>query len=53
MQRGNGIQKTSGRPIAVHVDRAGEYWICDTNVDLSGDLRAQGCVPHSEVHLVK
>jgi hypothetical protein len=50
---GSGIYKTSGRPIKVHVDQAGEYWICDANVDPTGDLRGQGCVPHSEVHLVK
>jgi streptogramin lyase len=51
---GNGIRKTSGRPIKVVVDPRGEYWICDKNVDLRGhDFRRAGCAPHSEVHLVK
>lgn len=51
---GRGIQKMSARPIKVMVDQAGEYWICDAHVDPSkGDFLAQGCTPHSDVHLVK
>jgi len=51
---GNGIRKTSGRPIRVVVDSQGEYWICDKNVELGArDFRGAGCAPHSEVHLIK
>ena len=51
---GNGIVKQSARPIEVHVDSQGEYWICDKGSVIStGDFRAAGCAPHSEVHLVK
>jgi hypothetical protein len=50
---GRGIQKTSARPIKVMVDRAGEYWICDADVDPSKDFLSQGCASHSDVHLVK
>jgi hypothetical protein len=32
----------------------GEYWICDKDADISGfDFAGAGCMPHSEVHLVK
>ncbi len=50
---GRGIQKTSARPIKVVVDDAGEYWICDADADATRDLASQGCVAHSDVHLVK
>ncbi|UCD24530.1 MAG: hypothetical protein JSW51_01025 [Gemmatimonadota bacterium] len=50
---GNGIFKQSARPIKVVVDQSGEYWLCDVNVDPTGDLGAQGCTPHSDIHLVK
>ena len=50
---GRGIQKTSARPTKVMVDQAGEYWICDADVDPSKDFFAQGCAAHSDVHLVK
>jgi hypothetical protein len=50
---GRGIQKTSARPVKVMVDRSGEYWLCDADADPSKDFLAQGCAPHSEVHLVK
>ncbi|UCG85739.1 MAG: hypothetical protein JSW71_17740 [Gemmatimonadota bacterium] len=50
---GSGIVKQSARPIKVVVDQSGEYWICDADVDPNGDLGAQGCAPHSEIHLVK
>jgi hypothetical protein len=53
-QVGNGIRKNSARPIEIHVDTNGEYWICDKGADVSGfDFRSAGCAPHSEVHLVK
>lgn len=53
-QVGNGIVKQSARPLAFHVDSQGEIWICDRDANLAnGDFRAAGCMPHSEVHLVK
>ena len=33
----------AARPMKVIPDRSGEYWICDQNVDPSGDLAEQGC----------
>jgi streptogramin lyase len=51
---GNGITKTSARPIKIVVDPQGEYWICDKDAEISGfDFAAAGCVAHSDVHLVK
>jgi hypothetical protein len=53
-QVGNGIRKQSARPIEIHVDSNGEYWICDKGAEVSNfDFRGAGCAPHSEVHLVK
>lgn len=51
---GNGIVKTSARPVKFVRDSSGEIWICDKNADLvSNDFRGAGCTAHSEVHLVK
>ena len=51
---GDGILKPGTRPIKVHVDENGEYWICDKDVDpTTQTFRDAGCVAHSEVHLVK
>jgi hypothetical protein len=51
---GEGILKPGTRPIKVYVDAQGEYWICDKDVDPTDqNFRDQGCVAHSEVHLVK
>jgi hypothetical protein len=50
---GRGIQKTSARPTKVFVDSAGEYWICDADIDATKDFASQGCAAHSDVHLVK
>jgi len=33
----------AARPMKVIPDKSGEYWICDANVDPSGDLAEQGC----------
>ena len=53
-QVGDGIRKQSARPIEIHVDSQGEYWICDKGTPIDGfDFRSAGCAPHSEVHLVK
>jgi len=36
------------------VDKAGEYWLCDAEVDPeSQDFRDQGCVAHSEIHMAE
>jgi hypothetical protein len=51
---GNGIVKTSARPIKFVRDSQGEIWICDKDADLgANDFRGAGCTAHSEVHLVK
>ena len=50
---GNGIIKNSGRPIRVHVDASGEYWLCDANVDPKANLLRQGCTPHSGVPMAE
>jgi hypothetical protein len=51
---GEGILKPGVRPIKVYVDAQGEYWICDKDVDpTTDDFKRQGCVGHSDVHLVK
>ena len=51
---GNGIVKTSSRPIRVFVAPDGEWWICDKNAEIDGyDFAGAGCAPHSDVHLVK
>lgn len=51
---GKGILKPGTRPIKVFVDKAGEYWLCDAEVDPeSQDFRDQGCVAHSEIHMAE
>jgi hypothetical protein len=51
---GQGILKPGTSPIKVIVDDAGEYWLCDSNVDPnSRDFREQGCVAHSEIHMAE
>ena len=32
-----------GRPLTVVQDANGDRWLCDKDVDLSKDLREQGC----------
>lgn len=51
---GKGILKPGVRPIKIHVDADGEYWICDKDVDPeTDDFKRDGCVAHSDVHMVK
>ena len=45
---GHGVRKTSGRPIKIVVDKRGEVWLCDVEVDTRRDLADQGCVPESQ-----
>jgi hypothetical protein len=33
----------AARPMKVVADKSGEYWICDNQVDPSGNLLEQGC----------
>lgn len=48
---GNGIIRPSARPIKTVVDANGNYWICDSGVDVNGDLKAQGCVNFDDMPL--
>ncbi len=51
---GKGILKPGTRPVKVYVDKEGEYWLCDANVDPeSEDFRKEGCVAHSEVQMAE
>lgn len=51
---GKGILKPGTRPIKVHVDEHGEYWLCDADVDPnSEDFQKEGCVAHSEIHMAE
>jgi len=51
---GEGILKPGTRPIKVFVDKNGEYWLCDSDVDpQSEDFRKEGCTAHSEVHMAE
>lgn len=51
---GKGILKPGTRPVKVYVDKEGEYWLCDANVDPeSEDFRTEGCVAHSEVQMAE
>jgi hypothetical protein len=51
---GKGILKPGTRPIKVYVDKDGEYWLCDADVDpTTEDFRKEGCDAHSDIHLVK
>lgn len=46
---GQGILKPGTRPIKVFVDKDGEYWLCDADVDpQSPDFREEGCAAYSE-----
>lgn len=44
---GNGITRTSARPIKVFVDKSGEVWLCDADVKESSSFADQGCLPWS------
>lgn len=45
---GNGISKTSARPIKVHVAENGEYWYCDAEANIEKGFSSAGCSPLSE-----
>jgi hypothetical protein len=51
---GEGILKPGTRPIKVYVDKNGEYWLCDADVDPeSSDFRKEGCTAHGEVQMAE
>ncbi len=45
---GNGIQKTSARPVRIHVGSDGEIWYCDASVKAGEEFGSAGCRPLSE-----
>lgn len=47
-QLGNGIRKSSARPMKVHVANNGEVWLCDIEADTNKGFAAAGCSPMSE-----
>ena len=50
---GNGITKTSSRPVKIFVGEDGEYWLCDADANGSGDFAEQGCLSHSAVPMAE
>jgi hypothetical protein len=51
---GEGILKPGTRPIQVYVDKDGEYWLCDADVNPdSPDFRREGCTSYSEVQMAE
>ena len=51
---GAGILKPGTRPIKVYVDKDGEYWVCDADVDPeSADFSKEGCTSYSESPFAK
>ena len=50
---GNGITKTSARPIRVHVGQDGDYWLCDESVESGVDFSQSDCISHSSVPMAE
>lgn len=51
---GNGVFKPGARPIKVVVDAAGEWWICDADVDPhSKDFKENGCSTYGDIHMAE
>jgi hypothetical protein len=51
---GQGILKHGTRPIQVYVDKDGEYWLCDADVNPeSPDFRREGCTSYSETQMAE
>jgi hypothetical protein len=44
---GNGIVRTSARPMEIVVDKEGEVWFCDPGTGGKGDPASKGGVPAS------
>jgi hypothetical protein len=51
---GQGILKPGTRPVKIYVDKDGEYWLCDADVDPeSADFRKEGCSAHGEIQMAE
>jgi hypothetical protein len=51
---GKGVLKPGTRPIKVFVDKNGEYWLCDADVNPeSPDFRKEGCTAHGEIQMAE
>jgi hypothetical protein len=51
---GQGILKPGTRPIKVYVDKHGEYWLCDADVDPeSPNFEKEGCTSYSETQMAE
>jgi hypothetical protein len=50
---GNGINRSSARPVRVKVGRDGEYWLCDADVEHGVDYARAGCTAHSSVPMAE
>ena len=37
------VTSSGARPMKVHVDNAGNEWLCDANASPNGDFANQGC----------
>jgi hypothetical protein len=48
IELGNGITKSSARPLKVFVDGNDEVWVCDVNVLKGADYAAAGCTADSQ-----
>ncbi len=44
---GNGVQYNGARAMKVHVDKNGNWWLCDKHVDGSSDFAKAGCWDYS------
>ena len=49
---GKGVLRPGTRQVKIHVDRDGQYWLCEADVDpASDDFRKKGCVTYREAVL--
>lgn len=46
---GNGVNYAGARPLKVHVDGNGDWWLCDKHVDAGGDFAGAGCWRYDEM----
>jgi hypothetical protein len=46
---GNGVHHDGARPLEVHVDGKGNWWLCDKGTDGNGNFANQGCWNYSEM----
>lgn len=50
---GSGILKPGVRPIKVIVDKEGEYWLCDADVDPAKQDIKKVCTAHGSIHMAE